>query len=100
MYEMVKVMLAHRWGLLKQSGHRITSHQTRSKTSTHVHKPDILLMPMFVSNVFSNPTPLPFSGSPLLIASSVKTLPIGFVGVIMLLYSKFIGATIAFFQAG
>ena len=65
-----------------------------------IYKPDSLLMPMLVSNVLSRTTPVPSRGSPLLIASSVKTLPIGFVGVIMLLYRRFIGLIIAAFQAG
>ena len=49
------------------------------------HSPESLLMPMLVRSVPSSSTPVPFSGSPLLIASSVKTLPMGCVGVIMFL---------------
>lgn len=49
------------------------------------HSPESLLMPMLVRSVPSSSTPVPFIGSPLLIASSVKTLPMGCVGVIMFL---------------
>lgn len=59
------------------------------------YNPAILLMPAFVTNVPSIPIPLPSSGSPLDMANSVMTLPIGSVGVIMLLYKRFMGGIMA-----
>jgi hypothetical protein len=66
---------------------------------THLQSPAIRLNPAFVTNVPSSSTPLPSSLS-VLIANSVITLPIGFVGVIIPLYTTFIPGIIALFHSG
>jgi hypothetical protein len=64
------------------------------------YNPDNLRIASFLNNVPSISIPVPSNFSPFAIASSVNTLPIGFVGVIMLLYAKFNDGIIDLFHNG
>jgi hypothetical protein len=69
-------------------------------TIASTYSPDNLRIASFLNSVPSISIPLPSSRSPLDMASSVKTRPMGLVGVISPFQTTLSGASIDLFHAG